>query len=89
MKRHIEVILWAFALLLPLLANFGSSRLYLGLIAVVWLAATSTVVPLHFYRAWKKWESVPNRKEYAAWVGFETLATCGFIGLCLYGLFSN
>ena len=89
MRRHIEGILWTAALLLPILVNFGSSRLYVGGIAVLWLASVVTVVPLHFYRAWKKWKTVPNRKEYAAWVGFETLATVTFISLCVYGLLTK
>ena len=39
----------------------------------VWVTYTAVAVPLYLYRAWLKVKSVPNRIEYALWVGFETL----------------
>jgi hypothetical protein len=66
-----------------------SVRSYLFAIAIIWLASTVTVIPLHFYRAWLRWSEVPNRRQYAAWVGFETLATMALIGLFVYSISSR
>jgi hypothetical protein len=43
-------------------------------------ATTVTVVPLHFIRAWRKLGAVPNKGQYAAWVGFETVCTAALVG---------
>jgi len=85
MKRHVEGILWGTVVALPYIAalcDFGHHAFMA--IAVVWLATTAVVIPLHFYRAWKRAPRVQNRREYAAWVGFETLAVAALIALGIY-----
>jgi hypothetical protein len=92
LKRHVEGLLWTATLGLPLLAALSpsssqlalSSRLWLYVLAVLWLTGLAIVIPLHFYRAWKRWPSVPNRQSYAMWVGFETLATLVLMALAVY-----
>ena len=84
MKRHVEGLLWTLALTLPVLAAMTSSRRVLLLIGFAWIAATSTVIPLRFYRAWKKLNSVPNKVGYSLWVGFETLFAIVFVGFAIY-----
>jgi hypothetical protein len=86
MKRHIEGVLWVAAVGLLYLAALDYFRPYLLPIAILWIGATVTVIPLHFYRAWKKFSAVPNRGAYAAWVGFETLATAALIALGVYSM---
>lgn len=53
-------------------------------LAIVWIAATVTIVLVHFYRAWKKFGQVPSRRAYPAWVGFETLAMVSLIVLGIH-----
>jgi hypothetical protein len=81
MKRHAEGLLWFASFGCLYAAALTSSKVYLPLIAVVW-ATTMTVVPLHFIRAWRKLGAVPNKTQYAAWVGLQTACTaalvCGF-----------
>lgn len=89
MRRHKEGLLWAISILSLIVAAQVNARLYLLAIAIVWLASTATVVPLHFYRAWRRLRRVPNRRQYAAWVGFETLATVMLIGLFVYSFLSH
>jgi hypothetical protein len=79
MFRHVESGLWAIALGGPLLATQVSSRALILLIAVIWIGVTVTVIPLHFYKAWRKLTSVPNRREYALWVGLETFFAVGVV----------
>jgi hypothetical protein len=45
--------------------------------------------PLHFLRAWRKLEAVPNKGQYAAWVGFETACTLALVGGFVYIMFSH
>lgn len=91
LKRHIEGVLWTAAIVLPFFAALvpsgfavGSHSVWLTLLAVLWLMCLVVVIPLHFYRAWRQWPSVPNRRSYALWVGFETLATMALIGIVIY-----
>jgi len=85
LKRNVEGVLWALSIGSLFLAALTSSRPLLLALALVWFASGVTVIPLHFYRAWRKWPKVPNRRQYALWVGFETLATATLIvlGVCL------
>ncbi len=89
MKRYAEGLLWAISILSLLAAAQVNARPYLLAIAIVWIASTATVIPLHFYRAWRRWREVPNRREYAAWIGIETLATMVLIGLFVYSFSSR
>jgi hypothetical protein len=84
MKRHAEGILWTLALSLLVFAAMASSRRALLVIGFAWMAATGTVIPLHFYRAWKKLNSVSNKFGYALWVGFETLFVVALVGFAIY-----
>ncbi|HKI26742.1 MAG TPA: hypothetical protein VKA07_10475 [Candidatus Sulfotelmatobacter sp.] len=79
-KKHVEGMLWLTAFLCPLLATQTSVRACLMMIAVIWAGSIVTVVPLHFWRAWRRLGSVLNKREYAVWVGFETLGACGIAG---------
>lgn len=89
MKRHIEGVLWALCIGTLFIAGLTSSSLMLIVLAIVWVASTVVVIPLHFYRAWHKWQHVSNRRGYAAWVGFETAATVALISLGIYSVFSR
>jgi hypothetical protein len=80
MRNHTEGILWTAVLGLPLLVTQISAKEILLLFAVVWVAAIMMVIPLHFYKAWRRYNSVPNKREYAVWVGVETLFTPGLLG---------
>jgi hypothetical protein len=77
-------MLWIVSFGSLLLAAYVPGRSSLLLIAVVWLGTTVAVIPLHFFRAWRKFRSVPNKGEYACWVGIETLGTCAFV-VCALG----
>jgi hypothetical protein len=89
MKRHIEGGRGALSIGTLFVAGFGSFHLLLLILAVVWVASTMIVIPLHFYRVWKKWARVSNRREYTAWVGFETAATVALIWLGIYSAISR
>jgi hypothetical protein len=86
MRKHTEGILWTVVFGLPLLVTQISARELLLLVAVVWVAAIAVVIPLHFYKAWRSFESVPNRRQYAFWVGLETLFAAGLLGSIGYGM---
>jgi len=80
MPRQIEGILWLTSVISLLVAALAPARSYLlVLVAVVWVGATAVVIPLHFFRAWRRLGSVSNRGEYALWVGFETLFAAGLV----------
>ncbi|MFZ1133152.1 MAG: hypothetical protein WBV31_02400 [Terriglobales bacterium] len=84
MKHHVEGMLWAVSLLSLIVAAMTTTKAYLLVVAVVWVVSSVTVIPLHFCKAWRRWREVPNKREYGAWVGFETLATVALIGLFVY-----
>jgi cation transport ATPase len=89
MKRHREGVLWAVSLLSLIAAAMTTTKAYLLVIAIVWVVSSVIVIPLHFYKAWRRWREVPNKREYVAWVGFETLATVALIGLFVYSFSSH
>ncbi len=89
MKRHLEGLLWALSVCALFAASSGSSRSLLIVLGFLWLASTAIVIPVHFYRAWKKLARVPNRSEYAVWVGFETVAAVILVSLGIYGAISR
>jgi hypothetical protein len=89
MKRHIEGMLWAVSFLSLTVAAMMTGKSYLMVLAVIWIVSSMIVIPLHFYKAWRRWREVPNRRGYAAWVGFETIATMALIGLFVYSVFSR
>jgi hypothetical protein len=89
MKRHCEGILWAVSLLSLIVAAMTTTKAYLLIVAVVWIASSVIVIPLHFYRAWRRWAGVTNPRQNAVWIGFETFATVVFIGLFVYSMSSH
>jgi len=84
MREHLEGILWLVAFGGMLLATQVSSRVLLTLIGVASGLSLVAAIPLHFWRAWRKASSVPNRREYVVWVALETLFTLGFLSACGY-----
>jgi general secretion pathway protein G len=80
MKKHAEGLLWFASLGCLYAAALTSSKVYLPFIAVVWAVTMVAVVPLHFIRAWRKLGAVPNKTQYAAWVGFETICAVALVG---------
>jgi len=89
MKRHLEGELWVLSIGALPAAAMTSSRPFLLILGIVWIVSTTIVIPLHFYRARKKWAHVPNRRGYAVWVGFETLATLALISLGIFAVISR
>jgi hypothetical protein len=89
MKQHLEGLLWALSIGAMPAAAMVSSRPFLLFLAVMWIVSTAIVIPLHFYRAWKKRAHVSNRRGYAVWVGFETVATLALISLGIYSVVSR
>jgi hypothetical protein len=87
--RHLEGTLWFLSFFSLILAAQDSLKPLLPILGGVPLLSITIVIPLHFYRAWRRWSTVPNRRQYAAWVGFETLATIGLVALLVYSLFSK
>jgi len=85
MKHHVEGMLWTVSFLSLIVAAMPT-KAYLLVVAVVWVGPTVIVIPLHFYRAWHRWADVPNKQQYAAWVGFETIATIVLIGFFIYSM---
>ena len=77
-KNHLEGILWVTTFSSLLLAAQTSTKTYLMVIAGVFMIST-VVVPLHFYRAWRRLRTVPNQRAYAFWVGLETLFAGGLL----------
>jgi hypothetical protein len=89
MKRHIEGMLWAVSFLSLMVASMTTNRAFLVVIVIVWVLSTGVVIPLHFVRAWRRWPKVPNKGQYAVWVGFETFATVTLIALFVYSVSSH
>jgi hypothetical protein len=89
MKRHVEGMLWVVSFLALIVAAITSTRTHLLVVAVVWVASSVIVIPLHFYKAWRRWADVPNKRQYAAWVGFETFAMIMLIALFFYSVTSH
>jgi hypothetical protein len=89
MKGHVEGVLWPLSIATLLVAGLGRSRLLLLILAILWAVSTSIVIPVHFYRAWKRWERVSNRRDYATWVGFETVTAIVLISLGIYAVISK
>lgn len=52
--------------------------------AVAWLVTAAIVIPLHFYRAWRKLATVPDRTGYALRVLFETMFAAAAVALLVY-----
>jgi hypothetical protein len=59
-------------------------RLVLFLSAALLLVATPVTAVKYFKEAWRKVGSVPNRTSYIVWLGLETSAAVGVLGLVVY-----
>ncbi len=69
-KKHLEGALWLISFGgLILAAQTWAVGAYLAAIAGIFAASTVVVIPLHFYRAWRRLRTVPNKRAYAFWVG--------------------
>jgi hypothetical protein len=80
MRQHWEGLLWLTALVSFLLAGMISARGPLILLGILSMGSMAVVIPLHFFRAWRRVGSVPNRREYVVWIGFETLFAVALVG---------
>jgi hypothetical protein len=89
MKRHVEGMLWVVSFLSLVAAAMMTGTSYLMVLAVIWIVSLTIVIPLHFYKAWRRLSQVANKRQYAAWVGFETIVTVVLIGLFVYSVFSH
>jgi hypothetical protein len=89
LKRHIEGVLWAALFGSLMTAAFVSGRTALVVLGFICVASIAIVLPLHFYRAWKKLGQIKNQGQYAVWVGFETVAAIGLLTLGIYSLVSR
>lgn len=89
MKRQVEGILWVVSFLSLIFAAMTTGKSYLVALAVIWIISSIIVIPLHFYKAWRRLGQVTNKRPYVAWVGFETMATAVLIGLFVYSVFSR
>ena len=84
MGKRLEDMLWLAALGGLIGATQTSSRALLAVIGFAVVTSLAAAIPLHFWRAWRKFGSVPNRRAYAVWVGLESLFTIAFISGCVY-----
>ena len=89
MKRHVEGMLWVVSFLSLIVAAMTTDKSYLMALAVLWVVSSMIVIPLHFYKARRRLSQVVNKRQYAAWFGFETIAAVAFIGLFVCSVFSR
>ena len=82
------VILVGAAIFLPSADSrgFALRTVPLLLLIIVWLILTIVALGLRFYRAWKRFHSVPNKLEYAVWLSVETACVLVLVAT-LVGLF--
>ena len=77
MKQHAEGLLWLASFSCMFAAALTPPGPYVLFLAILWAITTTTVVPLHFLKAWRKLGAAPNKRGYALWVAFEILCTVG------------
>jgi len=82
-RLSIEGFLWLGSVLSLFLAAI-LLRPFVLVFALIWIVVTAVVVLLHFYTAWHKLASVPNRRQYAVCVFLETIFVALVIALFLY-----
>jgi hypothetical protein len=78
-KKHLEGVLWLTAFGSLVLAAQASTRAYLMVIAGIFVISTAIVLPLHFFVAWRRLRTIPNKRSYAFWVGLESLFAGGLV----------
>jgi len=66
MKHHVESMLWVVSFVSLIVAAMTTTRTYLALLACIWVLSSVVVIPLHFYKAWRRWPNAPNKRHYAA-----------------------
>jgi hypothetical protein len=89
MRKHTEAALWMVVFGLPLLVTQISATKLKMMVGALWLASIVLVVPLHFCKAWQRFGSVPNKREYALWVGLETIFAAGLLGSFGYAVLAR
>ncbi len=77
---NLEGVLWVVSFLSLIVAGMTTGKPYLTILAVLFVVSSIIVIPLHFYKEWRRLSQVQNKRQYAVWVGFETIATIAFIG---------
>jgi hypothetical protein len=82
-------MLWVVSFLSLIAAAMTTGKSYLVVLAVTWIVSSTIVIPLHFYKAWRRLSQVANKRQYAAWVGFETIAAVVLIGLFVHSVLSH
>jgi general secretion pathway protein G len=80
------VILVGAAMFLPSAESRGFVLRTVSLLAliIVWLLLTAVALSLHFYRAWRRLHSVPNKWAYAVWLTFETTCALALVGTLVW-----
>ena len=82
------VLLWTAAMVLPQLGpQVQAHPIVKTVVAVLFvLLFTGTPIALirYFSQAWRRVNTVPNRVAYVTWLGLETIAGAGLIGLLGY-----
>lgn len=63
MKRHAEGMLWVVSFVSLIVTAMTTTKAYLPDIAIVWVVSSVIVIPLHFYKAWRRWLGVANKRE--------------------------
>jgi len=79
MRRNFESVLWFVVAITLILAAMTSARIPLAVLGILAVGAIAVVIPLHFFHAWRKLGAAPNKREYALWVGLETLFAIGLL----------
>ncbi len=70
------VILVAAAVILPPDSRrFALKTVLLLALTVAWLLLTVVALGVHFYRAWLRLPTVPNKAAYTAWLSFQIACT--------------
>jgi len=70
------VILVAAAIILPPDSRrFALKTVLLLALTVAWLLLTVVALGVHFYRAWLRLPTVPNKAAYTAWLSFQIACT--------------
>lgn len=86
LRRHVEGVLWLTVLTSFVLSAMTSAKVPLIVLGILGIGAAMVVVPLYFWRAWRRSAAVANRGEYVAWVSFETLFACSFVLAVIYAI---
>ncbi len=82
------VFLWCAAMVLPNLGSHVSAHLVVkvivGFVYTLFLIGTPVALANYFNRAWRRVSIVPNRTTYVLWLGLESIAGAGLLGILAY-----